>query len=163
MNKSLTLLLLLTISIVTVAQEKPLTIKDYGKWSRVIGANISNDGNWMSYGLRPNGGDDTLFIQNLNSEKLYKIKYASAASFSENSNWVSYLVRPTKEEEKKLRKNKKPIHNTAGLLNLKTGEKFSFERADKMDFSNTSQYFVVSKNKPADDNIFVRVKRLLLI
>lgn len=150
------------LSFVLAAQEKPLTIKDYAKWSRIVGANISNDGNWMVYGLRPNGGDDTLLIQNLNSEKHYKIKYASSASFSENSRWVSYLIKPGKEEEKKLKKNRKPVLNTAGLINLETGERVNYERAESMDFANTSKHFVVLRKKPADDNTKHEGKDLII-
>jgi len=162
MKNYFALLFICAINLGTQAQDKTLSIKDYDKWSRIFGANISNDGKWMSYTLRPNGGNDTLLIQSLDSDKLYKIKYASNASFSENSAWVSYLVRPSKEEEKKLRKNKKPIYNTAGLLDLNTGEKINFERAESMDFANSSKYFAVLRKKPADDNTKHEGKDLII-
>ena len=59
--------------------------------------------------LRPNGGDDTLFVRNIDSEKSHKIKYAINPTFSENSKWVSYVVEPNEAEEKKLKKSKKTI------------------------------------------------------
>jgi dipeptidyl aminopeptidase/acylaminoacyl peptidase len=142
----------LLISLVSYSQQKQLTIKDYSKWSRIVGTKLSNDGKWIAYGLRPNGGDDTLFVKNLDSDKLYKIKFSSAPVFSENSKWVSYTTRPSKDEENKLKKSKKPVLTSTGLLNLETGQKVLFERSESADFSNNSMYFAVLRKKPADDN-----------
>ncbi|HMP98974.1 MAG TPA: prolyl oligopeptidase family serine peptidase, partial [Cyclobacteriaceae bacterium] len=162
MKKTLSIIFLSLLVFSLAAQDKALSVKDYGRWSRIMGTNISNDGKWMHYTLRPNGGDDTLFIQNLDADKFYKINYASSASFSENSQWASYLIRPSKEEEKKLRKSRKPILNTAGLINLNTGEKVNYDRAESMDFANTSKYFVVLRKKPADDNTKHEGKDLII-
>jgi dipeptidyl aminopeptidase/acylaminoacyl peptidase len=142
----------LLITGVGVSQQKQLTIKDYSKWSRIIGAKLSNDGKWVAYGLRPNGGDDTLFVKGLDSDKLYKLKFSSAPVFSENSKWVLYTVRPSKEEENKLKKNKKPVLTSTGLMNLETGQKVLFDRSESVEFSNNSMYLAVLRKKPADDN-----------
>lgn len=133
-------------------QKKALTLKDYSSWSKIIGATLSNDGKWMAYGVRPNGGDDTLMIKNLDSEKIYKVKFASNPSFAENSKWISYTIKPSSDEEKKLKKNRKPVFNSAGLLNLETGERFAVARAESDAFSNSSSHYAVLRKKPVDDN-----------
>ncbi|CAN5210851.1 hypothetical protein BH09BAC3_BH09BAC3_25650 [soil metagenome] len=150
--KNLFIVLFLSISIGAVAQLKPLTIKDYSKWSRIVEPTISNDGKWFAYGTRPNGGDDTLMVKNLDGEAIYKIKFASNPVFSENGKWMAYVIKPTREQEKKLKKDKKPVLNSAGLINLETGKKFTFERMDAMSFSNGSSYFALLRKKPSDDN-----------
>ncbi|MFA5668796.1 MAG: prolyl oligopeptidase family serine peptidase [Balneolaceae bacterium] len=148
---TITVLLLFIGSESILAQNKPLTIDDYPQWSRIVGTELSADGNWMAYALRPNGGDDTLFVRALNSDKLYEIPNANGAEFSKDGKWVSYLITPDKEARKKLTKAKKPVHKTAELMNLQTGEKTAVERADKQSFSNNSELWVVHRKKPEED------------
>ena len=96
-------------STLTSAQEKVLQLEDYKRWKRIVSTNVSPDGNWFSYGLRPNGGDNTLFVKKTASSTKdfeYKIPFASAPSFSNDSKWVVYLISPSKKETKKLQKSK---------------------------------------------------------
>src|SRR5690554_2992024 len=148
---SITVLLLFISSESIIAQNKPLTIDDYPQWSRIVGTELSADGNWMAYVLRPNGGDDTLFVRALNTDKLYEVPNANGAEFSKDGKWVSYLITPDKEERKKLIKAKKPVNKIAELMNLITGEKVAVDRADKQSFSNNSELWIVHRKKPDED------------
>lgn len=151
MRKVLLIMLMAITCVPVLAQQKALTIKDYPKWSRIVSPTISNDGNWFAYAHRPNGGDDTLIIKNLTAAKQYKVKVALAPKFSEDSKWVSYTTKPSKEEDKKLKKSKKPSFNTAWVMNLESGEKFLVERAESSTISS-SNYFAVLRKKPTEDN-----------
>ena len=135
-----------------LAQQKTLTLDDYDRWHRIVSTELSHDGQWMTYGLRPNGGDDTLFVQHLDdSDRHYRVPFAGRPAFAENSEWVAYLITPNEEEVKKARKSKKPTFNTAELRRLSDGETWSFERAASMAFSGDSRYFAVHRKKTADD------------
>ncbi len=134
------------------AQQKVLTVDDYPLWSRIVGTEISANGDWMAYALRPNGGDDTLYVQSMDKKNIYEIPNANGAEFSKDGNWVSYVISLDKETQKKLSKAKKPIHKTAELLNLQTGEKVKVERAEKHGFSNNSSFWIVHRKKPDDDD-----------
>jgi Tol biopolymer transport system component len=123
MRKTLLSFLMTLACLTAISQQKALTIKDYPKWSRIVTPTLSNDGKWFAYAHRPNGGDDTLIIKNLDADKQYKIKFAQTPRFSEDSKWVTYTTKPSKEEDKKLKKNKKPVFNTAWVMNAETGEK----------------------------------------
>lgn len=162
MKRTILLLLLVGFSTLTFGQEKPLTLKDYSKWSRIVTPAVSNDGKWFAYGIRPNGGDDTLVINQLDNSKVYKIKFASAPRIAENSKWISYLIKPSKEEEKKLKKAKKTVYNSAGLIDLETGKRFTFERVESSELSNSSSHFAVLRKKPSDDNSKHNGKDLIL-
>lgn len=135
-----------------VSQDKALNVEDYDRWSRIIGTEISDNGNWMAHALRPNGGDDTLHIQSLSGDNEFEIPNANNAEFSENNSWVSYIIRPDSETRKKLGKSNKPIFNTAELLNLRTGEKKKVTRANTTSFSNDGNFWVVHRKKPAEDD-----------
>lgn len=162
MRKVLLACLVALIGLPGIGQQKVLTIKDYPKWSRIVAPVISNNGKWFAFALRPNGADDTLIIKNLEAEKQYKIKVASTPQFSEDSRWIIYTTKPSKEEDKKLKKSKKPSFNTAWLMNLESGEKFSVERAESATISGGSNYFAVLRKKPTEDNSKHEGKDLIL-
>ena len=145
-------IIVLIASAPVLAQNKALTIEDYTRWSRIVGTELSNDGNWMAYGLRPNGGDDTLHVQSLKNDKSYTIPNGSNAAFSSDNKWVSYRVTPDQESRKKLTKSRKPVYITAELMNLETGEKVQVNRANVMTFSNDGAYWMVHRKKPDDDD-----------
>lgn len=143
---------ILIFSSTLLAQQKVLTVDDYHRWSRIVGTELSDNGNWMAYALRPNGGDDTLFVKSLNSDKEFEIPNANGAVFSDDNNWVAYVVRPDEKSREKLSKARKPIHNTAELLNLSTGEKKSVDRMNAMAFSNGGAVWVVHRKKTDEDD-----------
>ena len=135
------------------AQEglKVLTIDDYDKWSRVGSANLSANGEWMSYSYSPNGGDDTLYIKNLESGKIYSDPYCGSPEFSENSGWVVYKRNLKDKEAEKLRKNKKPVYSKGVLLNLISGDKLEWDKVNDMTLSPGSDFLVVKKTGEKND------------
>lgn len=144
--------LLLVSSNPLLSQNKILTVKDYTKWSRIVGTELSADGNWMAYALRPNGGDDTLTVQSLADNKNYEIPNANNAIFSSDNKWISYIITPDSETRKKLTKSKKTVFNTAELLNLSTGEKITVNRSNRTSFSNNGAFWMVHRKKPDEDD-----------
>src|SRR5512147_243424 len=68
----------LALSAVATAQsgtpaKKVLNVGDYGRWNRITSTAISNDGKWMSYAYAPNEGDITLYVKQLDGDKLHTI------------------------------------------------------------------------------------------
>lgn len=154
---------LLLVSQVMLAQKKKLQIDDYDQWNRIVSVALSDNGQWMTYGLRPNGGDDTLKVKNLNDQKTaYSIPFASGPVFSDNSQWLAYIIQPNEKEREKLRKSRKTAFNQAELLNLATGEKKTYERAETMVFSNDSRFFALLRKKPEADKSKHQGQDLLL-
>jgi dipeptidyl aminopeptidase/acylaminoacyl peptidase len=133
------------------AEEKVLTLEDYPKWKHIQDATISDNGDWITYGYRPNGGDVTLYIKSLVGEKIYDIAVASGPEISGDSRWAAYKISSSKEEAKKLRKQKKPVTTKVGLLDLSSGEKMTYENASSFVFSKDSAFFVVKKEKTDKD------------
>ncbi len=141
-------------SSISSAQNKALQLEDYSKWSRIVSSKISPNGEWFTYGLRPNGGDDTLFVKKTTekvAEFTFRIPYANSPTFSNNSKWVAYLISPSEKAAKKLKKSKKKAFKTAELRNLITGDSIQFKRAKSMLFSEDGNYFAISLEKPESD------------
>ncbi|KPK95856.1 hypothetical protein AMJ80_03280, partial [bacterium SM23_31] len=128
-----------------------LTLDDYGRWNRIASASISPDGNWITYGYNPNEGDVTFFIENLNTDEVIEVSCGSRPVFSDNSQWVAYIVSPPESEAEKLRKENKPVKNTAELRNLSTGDIHTFDNASSISFSKDSIHFIVKKPKSDPD------------
>lgn len=128
-------------------EKKELTLDDYPLWKHIESVTISDDGRWITYAYRPNGGDATLYIKNLEEEKIYDVPCGSSAVISKDSKWAAYKIDPSKEEEKKLRKEKKPVTSKLELLDLASGEKTTYENASSFVFANNSESFAIKKDK----------------
>lgn len=139
---------LLVLNSSVLAQDKVLTVDDYDRWSRIVGAEISNNGDWMAYGLRPNGGDDTLHVTSLNNETEFTLPLAVNAEFSENSQWIAYTLTVDQETRQK---TKDKVFSKAQLMNLESGEKYTIDRSADMEFSEDGRFWVVHREKPESD------------
>ncbi len=148
MKLKFSLLILLFVSFGVNAQQKPLQLEDYSKWSRIISPEVSPDGEWFAYALRPNGGDDTLHILSVQNQKIDRVPGGFSATFSPEGNFIAYFTKPGKEEGDKLRKAKKPVPQTAIVKSLTRDQKYEIERATKMAFSNDGAFWAVLKEKP---------------
>ena len=148
------MVMILLFSTKAFAQDKVLQLEDYARWKRIVSTELSPDGAWFAYGLRPNGGDDTLFVKKTSTavaEFEYSIPFASAPAFSNDSQWVVYLISPSKKAAEKLRKSRKKVFRTAELRNLATGETTQFKRARSMQFSEDGKFLALSLDKTESD------------
>lgn len=127
--------------------KKILTLEDYPLWKRIESASISPDGNWITFGYRPDDGDATLYVKSLASETIHEIPNAKQPVFSEDSGWVAYLIDLPKEKAETLRKENKPVLSKAELFNLDTGDKFTVDGAASFVFSENSRSYAVKKVK----------------
>lgn len=134
--------------------KKVLTIKDYDRWRSIVSASISDNGNWITYSYSfPNMRhmDDTLYMKNLATGREHEIVRGSRPQFSDDSRWVAYIISLPKKEAEKLRKNKKPVPDKTQLMNLETGDKFTWNSAASFSFSKGSKFFAVKKSKSDRD------------
>jgi dipeptidyl aminopeptidase/acylaminoacyl peptidase len=100
----------------------------------------------MTFAYSPNGGDDTLYIKNIDSGETIAEPYCSSPQFSDDSGWIVYKRNLKKKEAEKLRKSKKPVYSKGVLLNLASGEKTEWEKVDDMTLSPKSDYLLIRKS-----------------
>lgn len=158
--------LAMLLSTVAFAQDKTLNLKDYKRWKRIVSSEFSPDGNWFTYGLRPNGSDDTLFIKKTVSaiaDYEYRIPYGGSPSFSNDSKWVAYLISQPKKKSDKLKKSGKKVFKTAELRNLATGDSVQFKRANSMRFSEDGKFIAISLQKTEGDKSKHKGSDLVLV
>jgi len=104
-------LIVATAATATAQALKVLNLPDYGRWNRITSSGLSPDGKWMSYAYQPNEGDATLFVKQLDGDKIFTIPIGSAPAaadgggggrggagggvqFSDDSRFVAYYVNP---------------------------------------------------------------------
>ncbi len=157
-KKLMLLLLLVTFFIFTASlnalqgeEKKVLTIEDYARWRTIVSTTISDDGNWITFGYQKVEADDMLYVKNLESDKETEIPRGSRPQFSDDSKWVAYIVSLPFKELEKLRKDKKPVPEKTQLMNLRTGENFTWDNTASFSFSKGSKFFAVKKAKSDPD------------
>jgi len=122
-----------------------MRIEDYARWRSIVSVAISDDGRWMTYGYRRSRGDDTLYVRNLDGDTVLVVPRGSDPKFSDDSRWVAYSVSVAYEEAEKLRKDKKPVPEHAGLIDLETGERVMWESVASFEFSHGSKFLAVKR------------------
>ncbi len=137
---------------------KILNVDDYGRWKRINSADLSPDGQWMTYAYNPNEGDDTLFVKQLDAGKLYTIPRGASPSFSDDSHWVGYYVTAPQRTGRGGRGGRGETPpapagrggrggsggpRTFELLNLATGDKWAAPNAQAFKFAKGSRQLAV--------------------
>ena len=147
---------LLTVFTITIAfggQAKPLpTFSDYGQWETLTrsGSNggLSPDGQWLAFGINRTNGNNELRIKKLVDGKTEVVLFGSQAVFSSDSRWMAYRIGYSEAEQEKLKKEKKPVQNKLGLMNLPTGEMFTLDTIEAFSFSSDGAYLAMRRYRP---------------
>ncbi len=87
--------LFISIAVGAIAQEKKVIDHTvYDDWKSLRGAQISNDGKYISYEIKPHRGDGVLCIYNVESEETDTIPRATRAQFSGGSTYIAFKITP---------------------------------------------------------------------
>jgi len=130
------LLLLLTLLLPTLnAQKRILDHADFDTWNRIVGQQISNDGQYVLYHLKPGKGDQQLFITNKKGATILNIDRAVQGQFSEDSRYVACLIKPAMDSvnalrRKKVKKDKLP-KDTLAVYDLNKKQLYKFANVSK--------------------------------
>jgi hypothetical protein len=121
-----TLVLSLGLTIALGAQTpQPVAPADYGPFETLVTVpnhgGLSPDGKWLAYGINRANRANELRIVNVASGATTVAAFGAQPVFAADSRWVAYTVGYSETQQDKLRKDKKPIHNKLGLLNLASG------------------------------------------
>ena len=98
---------LVLLSISSQAQKKPLDHTVYDQWQSIRDVLLSNDGNWMSYTVAPQEGDNILYIKHLKTNQSFNIDRGAQAKFTENNAFLIAKIKPKFDETRKAKIAKK--------------------------------------------------------
>ena len=146
---SAALLLLSTVvmplSVAAARQPPPVGPDDYGRWESPGTATLSPDGAWIAYGIRRVNGENELRIRAIAGDSVISIPYGSRPSFSKGSRWLAYGIGISQAEQEKLRKAKKPVRNSLGVIDLASGERIRIGAVAAFDFSPDGRWLAMRR------------------
>lgn len=133
-------LLILTISLTNLfSQEyKFFGLEETMKFERFTYKYISDNGDWLIYGLSPDRGDGKAIIQSTRNETKYEIPRAERPKMSETANFIAFKVEPDflqKENEKK-----DNLADTLFILNTSNGNIIKHSDIVSYDISNDGNW-----------------------
>jgi hypothetical protein len=121
-----TLVLLTSVMWTVPAAQSPRALMpaDYGRWEQLAAPRtpLSPDGKWLVYGITRSSRQNELRMQPSDGGTPVVAAFGEQPAFSDDSRWLAYLIGFSEEQEAKLRKDKKPLHKSLGLLELATGK-----------------------------------------
>lgn len=133
--------------------KKPLTHEDYDRWKTLSGQQLSPDGQWLFYTLRPLEGDVTLMLVNTQSSQERVIERGTSPQFTADSQYLVCIIVPKQEEVKQAeRERKKPEErpqNSLFILNLRTGEETTLPRVQSYTMADKGSEWIAYKPVPA--------------
>jgi dipeptidyl aminopeptidase/acylaminoacyl peptidase len=123
------------------AAPRTITPADISAWKSVRGATLSHDGRWFAYLQAPSEGDAVaVFRQTAAGGTEHRIPVGEVpagvtAQLSANGAWGAVLVYPTAAEQKRLRRERRPVQAKAVLVELGTGQRRTVEKVRRVLFS----------------------------
>jgi dipeptidyl aminopeptidase/acylaminoacyl peptidase len=143
----------IALAVTLGAQTKPIaTFDEYGQWETLVSAGsyggLSSDGQWLAYAINRSNRDNELRIIKLADATTTVAAFGMRPVFSSDSKWIAYLIGQSEAEQEKLRKEKKPVQNRLGLLNLATGETSTLDGIESFAFSSDGAFLVMQRYRP---------------
>ena len=114
------------------------------KWQTLETFSISDDGAWVSWKVTLGNGDDSLYIKNPVSSKLYKYASSSDPVFSTDSKWVAFEVGYSKKQIEKMTEQKEPVQKKIKLIDLTTGKERLFGNISSFSLTNDANHLIMS-------------------
>lgn len=121
------------------AAQRPLEVSDIMKFNSIVKPQISDNGQWIAYNAKPDRGDNTYYVKSVSAETQYSIPNGSQGTFSADGRYIAIATSVdflTKEKSSK--EEKKKLKTGLTVINLVTGDTFTF--ADVSEFALSDQH-----------------------
>lgn len=133
----LALALLVSIPTLSLAQGV-LTFEDVMKFENITSSDISDNGNWLVYGVWPDRGDGHVIVQSVNGNQEYRIDLGDNPKISSNEQWVA--ARRNVPLAVQLKDKKKAPKPGMSLLSISDGTIAQFDSVRSFEFSNNGEW-----------------------
>jgi len=162
MIKIIILLLVINISITFSKEGKKLKafgLEETMKFENFTYKMISDNGDWLVYGIKPDRGDGKTVVLSTRNDKKYEIVRAENAKMSESANYIALTVTPDVIQTENLKKNQQ--FDTLYILNTGNGDISKVDEVERYDISNDGKWLYYSKkiekeNKKNGRDYFLR-------
>ncbi|MBZ0200744.1 MAG: hypothetical protein K8H86_12815, partial [Ignavibacteriaceae bacterium] len=143
MSKSILLIVVLILTQIfsTSAQKRTVTFEDIMKFKQIKDAQISDNGNWLSYTVAPDRGNGTAKVKKLNGDVEYKVERGSSPVVLPEENFALITLLPDFAASEKAEKDKPK--NDLLIINLINSDSIIIPRAENYKYSNSSNWIAV--------------------
>lgn len=143
----------LLLSLGLTAQTKlPPSPADYGQWETLVNpgryGGLSPDGKWLASGINRANGNNELRIVKVADGSSKTIPFGAQPVFAAGSQWVACSIGYSETQQDKLRKDKKPVQNKLGLMNLATGDLTVVDDIQTFAFSPGGDWLAMRRYAP---------------
>ena len=136
--------------------QRAIQLNDIMAWKGINASALSEDGQWFAYRLVPAEGDGDVVIRQTRGTRTLKFPIGempqpagggggpqdggaapagAAVAFSSDAKFAAYTIYPTTAEAAQLRRQRRPVQNKVGIVNLATGDKVEVSRVRRYLFS----------------------------
>jgi len=152
------LLLLFQLAVLSALgqTQRPIELSDIMAWKGINATALSENGEWFGYRIGPAEGESEVVIRQTKGDKEYKFSIGEiptppanfgpidpsslpatgpAVAFSGDGKYAAFTVYPSRVEAAQLKKQRKPIQNRVGIVNLFTGQKIEVAKVRRFAFS----------------------------
>ena len=144
------LLLLICLSLVAISKDyKFFGLDEAMKFEVFSYKYISDNGDWLIYGVQPDRGDGRAVIQSTRNNTKYEIARGTSPSMSETAYFIAFRVTPDLLQKENDKKNK--LNDTLYILNTANGEKRITPDVSSYDISNDGNWLYYSKKGEEDE------------
>jgi dipeptidyl aminopeptidase/acylaminoacyl peptidase len=132
---------------VDAQQRRSLAPGEYGRWEQMAAQRtpLSPDGQWLVYGITRSSRQNELRVHSSKGGTPTIVAFGEQPTFSDDSRWLAYLVGFSEEQEAKLRKDRKPLHKSLGLLELATGKTATVAGVESFSFSPNGTHLAMRR------------------
>ena len=147
------LFLALCASVVLGGQDKPpVPPADYGNFETLAmipnRGGLSPDGKWLAYGINRANRNNELRVVNVATGAVIVAAFGAQPLFGANSRWIAYSIGLSEAQQDKLRKDKKPIRNKLGILDLSTGQSSTVDGIESFALDASGSYLAMRHYAP---------------
>ncbi|HZD05421.1 MAG TPA: hypothetical protein VE173_10895, partial [Longimicrobiales bacterium] len=123
--------------------------EDWGKWESLAGSALSPDGSWLAVQIRRVDEDGELRIRPVgNPDSVVTVPNGSGARFSADGRWLAYVIGVGEDQRERLQDQDRPVRNSVGLLDLRSGDTTSVEAVASFAFSPDGRWLAMQRYAP---------------
>jgi dipeptidyl aminopeptidase/acylaminoacyl peptidase len=153
----------LSIDLRGQAAKRPLTYDVFDAWKSIQGTTLSRDGQWLAYSVTAQGLDGELIVRNLQTGQEYRHPRGTNPEITPDGRFVVFGIVPTKADDERQREQERragargagqggrenqggnqrnPPRNSAGIMNLATGQVSTIERIGAISLAEEASTWV---------------------
>jgi dipeptidyl aminopeptidase/acylaminoacyl peptidase len=144
----LALALLLVPATPAHAQKPVVMPADYGRYENLGPGTLSADGRWLAFGISRVNESVEVRLRSLERDTTLVLAHATAPAFTPDSHWLVYSIGVSPPERERLERERKPIQNRLGILDLRTLATIEIERVASFALSRDGHYVAMRGYAP---------------